>query len=378
MESSSGAADHGGHGHSNIRGIPIHGGRYVQYNVYGHLFEVPRKYVPPIRPVGRGAYGIVCAAMNSETGEEVAIKKIGNAFDNRIDAKRTLREIKLLRHMDHDNVMSIKDIIRPLNKENFNDVYIVSELMDTDLHQIIKSNQPLTDDHCRYFLYQILRGLKYVHSANILHRDLKPSNLLLNANCDLKIADFGLARTTSETDFMTEYVVTRWYRAPELLLNCSEYTAAIDIWSVGCILGEIMTRQPLFPGKDYVHQLRLITELIGSPDDASLGFLRSENARRYVRQLPQYPKQQFSSRFPNSSPGAVDLLEKMLVFDPSKRITVDGALCHPYLAPLHNINEEPVCPMPFNFDFDQPSFTEENIKELIWLEALKFNPDPTH
>ena len=117
----------------------------------------------------------------------------------------------------------------------------------------------------QYFLYQLLRGLKYVHSANVLHRDLKPSNLFLNANCDLKIGDFGLARTTSETDFMTEYVVTRWYRAPELLLNCSEYTAAIDIWSVGCILGEIMTRQPLFPGKDYVHQLRLITEVF-DPD----------------------------------------------------------------------------------------------------------------
>ncbi|MBA0646263.1 hypothetical protein Goklo_014240, partial [Gossypium klotzschianum] len=255
-------------------GIPTHGGRYVQYNVYGNLFEVPSKYVAPLRPIGRGAYGIVCAAVNSETQEEVAIKKIGNAFDNRIDAKRTLREIKLLRHMDHENVVAIKDIIRPPQWENFNDVYLVYELMDTDLHQIIRSNQPLTDDHCRvagtivdyavlllqYFLYQILRGLKYVHSANVLHRDLKPSNLFLNANCDLKIGDFGLARTTSETDFMTEYVVTRWYRAPELLLNCSEYTAAIDIWSVGCILGEITSRQPLFPGKDYVHQLRLITE----------------------------------------------------------------------------------------------------------------------
>ncbi|KAK9207327.1 hypothetical protein WN943_017612 [Citrus x changshan-huyou] len=372
-ESSSGSGDH-----TIVKGVPTHGGRYVQYNVYGNLFEVSRKYVPPIRPVGRGAYGIVCAAMNSETREEVAIKKIGNAFDNRIDAKRTLREIKLLRHMDHENIIAIKDIIRPPQRETFNDVYIVYELMDTDLHQIIRSHQDLTDDHCRYFLYQLLRGLKYVHSANVLHRDLKPSNLLLNANCDLKIGDFGLARTTSETDFMTEYVVTRWYRAPELLLNCSEYTAAIDIWSVGCILGEIMTRQPLFPGKDYVHQLRLITELIGSPDETSLGFLRSDNARRYVRMLPQFPKQNFSARFPNKSPGAVDLLEKMLVFDPNRRITVDEALCHPYLAPLHDINEEPVCPRPFSFDFEHPSFTEENIKELIYRESVKFNPDPTH
>ncbi|KAF8380176.1 hypothetical protein HHK36_027658 [Tetracentron sinense] len=416
VESSTGSGD------SNIKGVLTHGGRYVQYNVYGNLFEVSAKYVPPIRPVGRGAYGIVCAAVNSETREGVAIKKIGNAFDNRIDAKRTLREIKLLRHMDHDNVIAIKDIIRPPQRENFNDVYIVYELMETDLYHIIRSSQPLTDEHCQrlqnfcyyktanplddtlslrlqalsqstnqnekrcrreevgdvYFLYQLLRGLKYVHSANVLHRDLKPSNLLLNANCDLKIGDFGLARTTSETDFMTEYVVTRWYRAPELLLNCSEYTAAIDIWSVGCILGEIMIREPLFPGKDYVHQLRLITELLGSPDDSSLGFLRSDNARRYVRQLPQYPKQQFSVRFPNMSPGAVDLLEKMLVFDPNKRITVEEALCHPYMSSLHDINVEPVCPRPFSFDFEQPSFTEENIKELIWRESVKYNPDPTH
>ncbi|KAI3422713.1 Mitogen-activated protein kinase [Psidium guajava] len=361
---------------AKVKGVHTHGGRYVQYNVYGNLFEVSAKYVPPIRPIGRGACGLVCAAVNSETREEVAIKKIGNAFDNRIDAKRTLREIMLLHHMDHENVIAIKDIIRPPRKETFNDVYIVYELMDTDLHQIIRSDQPLTDDHCQYVLYQLLRGLKYVHSAHVLHRDLKPSNLLLNANCDLKIGDFGLARTTSETDFMTEYVVTRWYRAPELLLNCSEYTAAIDMWSVGCILGEIATREPLFPGKDYVHQLRLITELIGSPDDASLGFLRSNNARRYVRQLPQYRKQQFPMRFPNMSPAATDLLEKMLVFDPNKRITVDEALCHPYLSSLHDANDEPVCPRPFNFDFEHPSCTEEHIKELIWIESVKFNPDP--
>ncbi|XP_058778308.1 mitogen-activated protein kinase 4-like [Vicia villosa] len=360
----------------SIKKVFTHKGRYVQYSLYGNLFEVSSKYVPPLRPIGRGAYGIVCAAVNSDTREEVAIKKIANTFDNITDAKRTLREIKLLRHMDHENIIAIKDIIRPPQKDAFKDVYIVYELMDTDLHQIIRSNQPLNLDHCQYFLYQLLRGLKYVHSANVLHRDLKPSNLLLNGNCDLKIADFGLARTTSETDFMTEYVVTRWYRAPELLLNCSEYTSAIDVWSVGCIFAEIMTRQPLFPGKDYVHQLRLITELIGSPDDSSLGFLRSENAKRYLRQLPQFGKQNLSAKFPLMSAEPLDLLEKMLIFDPDKRITVDEALCHPYLSSLHDINDEPVTPMPFSFEFEQPSCSVEHIKELIWRESVKFNPNP--
>ncbi|CAM8889350.1 unnamed protein product [Rhodiola kirilowii] len=360
---------------AEVKGIPSHGGRYVRYNILGDLFEVSSKYVPPIQPVGRGAYGIVCCAKNYETGEEVAIKKIGNAFDNRIDAKRTLREIKLLRHMDHDNVIKIKDIIIPPEKENFNDVYIVYDLMDTDLHQIIHSNQPLTDDHCQYFLYQLLRGLKYVHSANVLHRDLKPSNLLLNANCDLKICDFGLARTTSETDFMTEYVVTRWYRAPELLLNCSEYTGAIDIWSVGCIFVEIMLREPLFPGKDYVQQLGLITELLGSPEDKDLGFLRSDNARKYIKKLSHCPKQQFLKKFPNMPPLAADLAERMLVFDPCKRITVEEALNHPYLISLHEINEEPTCPCPFNFDFEQSSLSEADIKDLIWRETVAYNPE---
>ncbi|XP_006295877.2 mitogen-activated protein kinase 12 [Capsella rubella] len=368
-ESSSGFTDH------CIKVVPTHGGRYVQYNVYGQLFEVSRKYVPPIRPIGRGACGIVCAAVNSVTGEKVAIKKIGNAFDNIIDAKRTLREIKLLRHMDHENVITIKDIVRPPQRDIFNDVYIVYELMDTDLQRILRSNQALTNDQCRFFVYQLLRGLKYVHSANILHRDLRPSNVLLNSKNELKIGDFGLARTTSDTDFMTEYVVTRWYRAPELLLNCSEYTAAIDIWSVGCILGEIMTGQPLFPGKDYVHQLRLITELVGSPDNSSLGFLRSDNARRYVRQLPRYPKQQFAARFPKVPSTAIDLLERMLVFDPNRRISVDEALGHAYLSPHHDVAKEPVCPTPFSFDFEHPSCTEEHIKELIYKESVKFNPD---
>eukprot|EP01018_Ginkgo_biloba_P024633 Gb_26499 [translate_table: standard] len=359
----------------SIPAVLSHGGRFVQYNIFGNIFEVTAKYKPPLLPIGKGAYGIVCSALNSETNEHVAIKKIANAFDNRIDAKRTLREIKLLRHMDHENVVAIRDIIPPPRREAFDDVYIASELMDTDLHQIIRSNQGLSEEHCQYFLYQILRGLKYIHSANVLHRDLKPSNLLLNANCDLKICDFGLARITSETDFMTEYVVTRWYRAPELLLNSTDYTAAIDVWSVGCIFMELMNRQPLFPGRDHVHQLRLLTELIGTPTEADLGFVRSDNAKRFIRQLPRYPRQSFAQKFPHIHPSAIDLCERMLTFDPTQRITVEEALSHPYLATLHDVSDEPTCSLPFSFDFEQHALLEEQMKELIYREALAFNPE---
>ncbi|KAL5781339.1 hypothetical protein ACOSP7_006368 [Xanthoceras sorbifolium] len=363
-----------GGGIDSIPATLSHGGRFIQYNIFGNIFEVTAKYKPPIMPIGKGAYGIVCSALNSETNEHVAIKKIANAFDNKIDAKRTLREIKLLRHMDHENVVAIRDIIPPPLREVFNDVYIAYELMDTDLHQIIRSNQALSEEHCQYFLYQILRGLKYIHSANVLHRDLKPSNLLLNANCDLKICDFGLARVTSETDFMTEYVVTRWYRAPELLLNSSDYTAAIDVWSVGCIFMELMDRKPLFPGRDHVNQLRLLLDLIGTPSEAELGFL-NENAKRYMRQIPIHPRQSFTEKFPNVNPLAIDLVEKMLTFDPRQRITVEDALAHPYLASLHDISDEPVCMSPFSFDFEQHALTEGQMKELIYQEALAFNPE---
>ena len=226
----------------------------TKFVVCGNLFEVKKKYVP-IKPIGKGGVcGIVCSAKDEKQNTKVAIKKITNAFENVVDAKRTLREIKLLRHLRHENVVPITDCMLPSKEEeyNFNDVHVMYELMDTDLHQIIRSDQPLTDDHCQYFIYQLLRGLKYIHSADVLHRDLKPSNLLLNANCDLKICDFGLARTNTQDknrDFMTEYVVTRWYRAPELLLSCAEYTVAIDVWSCGCILAELLGRKPLFPGK---------------------------------------------------------------------------------------------------------------------------------
>ncbi|XP_042512214.1 mitogen-activated protein kinase 3-like isoform X2 [Macadamia integrifolia] len=308
--------------------IPTHGGRYIQYNISGNLFEITSKYRPPIMHIGGGAYGKVCSALNSETNEMVAIKKIPNAFDNHMNAKRTLREIKLLRRLDHENIIGIRDVIPPPVRSAFCDVYIATELMEIDLHKIIHSHQELSEEHSQYFLYQILRGLKYIHSANVIHRDLKPSNLLLNSDCELKICDFGLARLTSENEFMTEYVVTRWYRAPELLLNSSDYTAAIDVWSVGCIFMELMNRKTLFPGRDHMHQMNLLIELLGTPNESELGFFRNEDARRYIRQLPPHPRQPFSKKFPHVHPDAIDLVEKMLAFDPTRRITGEGYCCH--------------------------------------------------
>ncbi|KAL9244347.1 hypothetical protein vseg_018133 [Gypsophila vaccaria] len=350
-------------------------GQFIQYNIFGNMFQVTSKYRPPIMPIGRGAYGIVCSVLNTETNEMVAMKKIANAFDNYMDAKRTLREIKILRHFDHENVIALRDVVPPTLRREFTDVYIATELMDTDLHQIIRSNQNLSEEHCQYFLYQLLRGLKYIHSANVIHRDLKPSNLLINANCDLKICDFGLARPTAENEHMTEYVVTRWYRAPELLLNSSDYTAKIDVWSVGCIYMELMNRRPLFPGKDHVNQMRLLTELLGTPTESELQFLHSEDAKRYIRQLPPQPRQPLGQLFSHVHPLAIDLVEKMLTFDPTKRISVEEALSHPYLARLHDIADEPTCSEQFSFDFERQALGEEQMKEMIYQEAIALNPE---
>lgn len=343
------------------------------WTLWRTVFEIDEKYTP-IKAIGKGAYGVVCSAKMAPTGEKVAIKKIGNAFENLTDARRTLREIKLLRHLRHENIIAVKDIMKPPSRDKFNDVYLVYELMDTDLHQIIRSSQSLTNEHFQYFIYQILRGLKYVHTANVLHRDLKPSNLLLNASCDLKICDFGLARTSTERNFMTEYVVTRWYRAPELLLSCEHYTAAIDMWSVGCILAELLGRRPLFPGKDYVDQLKLIVKTLGPPSEDDLSFITSHKARAYIRALPPSEAVVWKKKFPEADALAIDLMTKMMAFDPRKRINVTEALSHPWLAQLHDETVEPSAPSGFEFDFEEAQLDEEAVRSLVWSEMNHYHP----
>nr|ABB51133.1 mitogen-activated protein kinase 2 [Rheum australe] len=354
--------------------VSTYGGQFIQYNIFGNMFEVTAKYRPPILPIGRGAYGIVCSVLNTETNEMMAMKKIANAFDNYMDAKRTLREIKLLRHFDHENIIGLRDVIPPPLRREFTDVYIATELIDTDLHQIIRSNQSLSEEPSQYFLYQKLRGLKYIHSAHAIHRDLKPSNLLINSNCDLKICDFGLARPTFENEHMTEYVVTRWYRAPELLLNSSDYTSAIDVWSVGCIYMELMNRKPLFPGRDHVPQMRLVTELLGSPLESDLNFSEGGCGEIFSPNAPT-TSSAVARVFPHINPMAIDFIERMLTFDPTRRITVEESLAHPYLARLHDAEDEPICPETFSFEFERHTMGEEEMKEMIYQESIALNPE---
>lgn len=348
------------------------------YTMGQTLFEIDTKYVP-IKPIGRGAYGVVCSSIDMETHEKVAIKKIQNVFGNRIDALRTLRELKLLRHVKHENVIALKDVMMPMHRSSFKDVYLVYELMDTDLHHIIKSSQPLSNDHCKFFIFQLLCGLQYLHSANVLHRDLKPGNLLINANCALKICDFGLARTGNDSgQFMTEYVVTRWYRAPELLLYCDNYGTSIDVWSVGCIFAEILGRKPIFPGTESLNQLKLIIDVLGSQTEANLEFIDNVKAKRFIMSLPYSRGVNFASLYPHADPLAIDLLQRMLVFDPSKRITVTEALYHPYFSGLYDPSRNLPAQFPLSLDIDE-NMSETVIREMILREILLYHrPEVTY
>lgn len=342
-------------------------------------FEVGDEY-DIIETIGTGAYGVVSSARRRDNGQQVAIKKIPNAFEVVTNAKRTLRELKILKHFKHDNIIAIKDILQPVVPHSaFKSVYVVLDLMESDLHQIIHSRQPLTPEHTRYFLYQLLRGLKYIHSANVIHRDLKPSNLLVNENCELKIGDFGMARGLSAVhseesrSFMTEYVATRWYRAPELMLSLHHYSLAIDLWSVGCIFGEMLGRRQMFPGKNYVHQLQLILSVLGTPAESIVGSIGSDRVRSYVRSLPSKAPEPLAALYPQAEPSALNLLAAMLRFDPRERIGACQALEHPYLSKYHDPDDEPVCVPAFNFEFDRQPMGKEQIKEAILTEIQDFH-----
>jgi len=341
--------------------------------VKGKEFWVGPRY-KELRYLGEGAYGVVAEALDTKTNDKVAIKKI-SPFEHQTYCQRTLREIRILLSLKHENIIDIRDFLCEQKVSSLKDIYIVQSLMECDLHKLLRS-QKLSSDHICYFLYQILRGLKYIHSANVLHRDLKPSNILLNSNCDLKICDFGLARVSDpsqdHTGLLTEYVATRWYRAPEVMLNAKGYSQALDVWSVGCILGEMINNKPMFPGKHYLDQISKIQEIIGTPVRSELEFITNPKAQQYVAGLPARPPVSWEKIYPGKEPMLLDMLNKLLAFNPVSRLTVEQALAHPYLEAYYDPSDEPVAETPFKFEVEIDDLPTKTLKEMVFQEVINF------
>ncbi|XP_044066279.1 STKc_p38 domain-containing protein isoform X1 [Siniperca chuatsi] len=355
---------------SPVKDSPVRPG-FHRLEVQKTTWNIPERYTA-LRPIGSGAYGTVCSAIDQKTKEKVAIKKLYRPFLSLIHAKRAYRELRLLRYIQHENVICLLDVFTPdTTLEKFQTFYMVMPFVAQDLGNIMKQRR-LTDRIITYLFYQLLRGLKYIHSSGIIHRDLKPSNLAVNENCELKILDFGLARQTESE--MTGYVVTRWYRAPEVIFNWMHYSQTVDVWSAACILVEMITGQVLFQGHDSIDQLKKILRLTGTPDFSLVQKMQSKDAQSYVQGLPPQRKKNFKEVFPSMDENAVDLLEKMLLLDPETRLTAKQGLSHPFLAEYHDPECEPDSE-PYDDSFESLELAVGEWKSLIHIEIMTFDPD---
>jgi len=306
--------------------------------------------------LGKGAYGIVWKAEDKKTKDVVALKKIFDAFQNSTDAQRTYREVIFLQQMqEHENIVMLQNVLKA---DNDRDIYLVFEYMETDLHATIRANI-LEEIHKQYIMYQSFKALMYMHSAKLVHRDMKPANLLLNSECLMKVADFGLARSlidnqdeeskAVEKPVLTDYVATRWYRAPEILAGSQTYGTAVDLWSLGCIFGEMLGGKPVFAGTSTLNQFEKIVEVLGMPNEKQTESLQSAFAQTMLESLNLEERKQKSKaeqkeawrvKYPNTSDDALDLMTDLMRFDPTERITAKAGLTHPYCAQFHDAESE--------------------------------------
>jgi serine/threonine protein kinase len=302
--------------------------------------------------LGKGTYGVVYKAIDKKNNRKnVAIKCVYDCYRYIDDAKKVLREVKFLRLLkEHPNIVTILKILTPYNKY-YNDIYIVFEDMDCDMKTMIEYNaNELTDEHLRYFLFQLLCSLKCLHSCNIFHRDIKPSNILVMSDCKLKLCDFGLAKLKQYTNddkednnIWTDYVATRWYRAPELCgAQNITYNKSIDIWSVGCVFAEICNGYPIFKGKNALHQLMLIINMVGKPDLKTLEKYYYHKATKFIvkYKIPDDSRSIDASIHPKIECDAVDLLYFMLDPNPETRLNVDELLGHKYFDEIKTVYGE--------------------------------------
>uniref|UniRef100_A0A8C1BRS5 Stress-activated protein kinase JNK n=1 Tax=Cyprinus carpio carpio TaxID=630221 RepID=A0A8C1BRS5_CYPCA len=328
---------------------------YYSIDVGDSTFTVLKRY-QNLRPIGSGAQGIVCSAYDHVLERNVAIKKLSRPFQNQTHAKRAYRELVLMKCVNHKNIIGLLNVFTPQKTlEEFQDVYLVMELMDANLCQVIQME--LDHERLSYLLYQMLCGIKHLHAAGIIHRDLKPSNIVVKSDCTLKILDFGLARTAATGLLMTPYVVTRYYRAPEVILGMGYQANDIDQWNK-------------------------VIEQLGTPSQEFMLKL-NQSVRTYVENRPRYAGYSFEKLFPDvlfpadsdhnklKASQARDLLSKMLVIDASKRISVDEALQHPYINVWYDPSEvEAPPPVITDKQLDEREHTVEEWKELIYKEVL--------
>ncbi|CAN8062078.1 unnamed protein product [Agarophyton chilense] len=334
--------------------------------------------------VGEGAYGVVVAAFDQVKRERVAVKRIKSVLDSSGMATRILRELKFLRFLHkHENIISVKDVLIPGQRDSFNDVFVVFELMPTDLGRLLRSKTKLSPKHVKYVMFQLLRAVNFLHSARVFHRDLNPNNILVDANCQLRVCDFGLARAAFQRSedvlFWTDYVATRWYRAPELILaHSTKYSTAIDMWSVGCIFAEILGRgKPLFPGLNAQHQFELILNVTGKPSQAVIDRIGDQRLAQALGRLPSKPPASLSAIYRDADPGAINLLQRLLAFDPDERITASEALSLAYFNEFKFLGlGETTDPLDEReFAFERVRLSAEEMRMEFIKEILAYHPE---
>ncbi|XP_065182264.1 mitogen-activated protein kinase 14-like [Sycon ciliatum] len=351
------------------------GRRFVRTSINNTDWDVPDSY-GNLKLVGAGSYGQVCSAINHSTSETIAIKKLYRPLDSKLHSKRAHRELQLLAHLrsDQSNVIRLLDVFTPnQSAETFKDIYLVMEYMPTDLHRIIAA-QALEPPAYQLITYQILRGLNFIHSAGVLHRDLKPSNIALNEGLVVKILDFGLARIKSSSDnaCMTGYVATRWYRAPEVMLQWEHYgnTGKMDLWSVGCILAEMMTREVLFKGGSEMDQIRLMVDILGIPEKSMMDNLEL-TARSFFENQAHRDIPPLETRFPGADLAALDLLGSLLKYDPSVRLSAKAALQHHYFQEIFNQEDLMCAPVIKSSRIDELDLSCQQWKGQLYKELLE-------
>ncbi|XP_044229890.1 mitogen-activated protein kinase 4 [Thunnus albacares] len=333
-----------------------------------HGFDLSGHFTD-LRPLGTGVTGLVLSALDQRTGQRVAIKKL--VMRDAVTVKHGLREVKITRWLHHENVVRVHEVLapygRPLPRDpnQLSALYIVQECMETDLARLLEQG-PLPTGHATLLFYQLLRGLKFIHSANVLHRDLKPANIFINIDqLLLKIGDFGLARIVdphySHKGYLSEGLVTKWYCSPRLLLSPNNYTKAIDMWAAGCILAEMLTGRMLFAGAHELEQMQLILNTVP--------VLREEDRQDLLQVMPSYVshgwrvKKPFSELLPEVDALAVDFLQRILTFNPMDRLTAEEALSHLFLQQYSCPEDEPTSLHPFRIEdeLEDSLITEQSL-----------------